>query len=164
MEKKAKRGFRFNIIDIILLLVIIAAVLGVIYFFLSHDDVPGASDTFSAEYVIESKEIRDEFDGLIKPGDIILDSVRQIKLGEVLYVEYVDAVRTTVNTDTGEQKNVEVPGKLDVYITIRSTDVTHDECYKINGSYDLMTGSYFSYRTPGFVGEGSCVSVKILNK
>ena len=41
MEKKAKRGFRLNIIDIILLLVIIAAVLGVIYFFLSRFSAPG---------------------------------------------------------------------------------------------------------------------------
>ena len=163
MESKKKKAFRFNIIDIILILVILAAVSFVVYLFLSRDNASDG-EAFNAEFVIESKEVREEFSGLIKPGDILFDSVKQAELGEVIYVEYVNAVRTTVNNETGEQKAVEVPGRLDVYITVRSTNVTHDGCYKINGNYDLMTGSYFSYRVPGFAGEGSCVSVKILNK
>ena len=164
MGEKTKRSFGFNIIDVILIVLLLAIAGALVYFFFFRTTTITSTETYSAEYVIESIEIREEFANLIKAGDKITDTSKQRELGEVISVEYVPSTRTTVNVDTGEQTEVTVPEKLDVYITVRSDNVILDGNYKIEGSYDLFVGTYFSYRTPGFASVGTCVSMKILNQ
>lgn len=164
MEEKAKKSFRFNIIDVLLIVLLLAVATALVYFFFFRTTSVIATESYSAEYVIESIEIREEFGSLIKVGDKITDTSKQRELGEVISVEYIPSTRTTVNTETGEQMEVTVPEKLDVYITVRSDNVILDGNYKIGGSYDLFVGTYFSYRTPGFASSGNCVSMKILEK
>lgn len=164
MAEKTKKPFKFNIIDVLLILLLLAIAAALIYFFFFRTATVTSTDSYSAEYVIESLEIREEFASLIKAGDKLIDTSKQRELGEVISVEYVPSTRTTVNTETGEQIEVTVPEKLDVYITVRSDDIVFDGNYKIGGSYDLFVGTYFSYRTPGFASVGNCVSMKILEK
>jgi len=164
MAEKTKKIFRFNIIDVLLILLLLAIAAALIYFFFFRTATVTSTESYSAEYVIESIEIREEFASLINVGDKIIDTSKQRELGEVISVEYVPSTRTTVNTETGEQTEVTVPEKLDVYITVRSDDIILDGNYKIGGSYDLFVGTYFSYRTPGFASVGNCVSMKILEK
>ncbi len=164
MGEKTKKSFRFNIIDVMLIILLLAVAAALVYFFFFRTTSVTSDENYSAEYVIESIEIREEFASLIKVGDKITDTSKQRALGEVISVEYVPSTRTTVNTETGEQMEASVPERLDVYITVRSDDVILDGNYKIGGSYDLFVGTYFSYRTPGFAGTGNCVSMKIIEQ
>ena len=164
MEGKTKKSFRFNIIDAIIILFILFAGAAAVYFLLFRGIGNAESKNFTAEYVIESKEIRSEFVNLIKTGDKIIDSQKNEIIGEIISVEYTPSTRTTVNTVTGELIKSTVPERYDVYITISSDDVSYSGNYKIAETVDLFVGSDFSYIVPSYEGVGSCISMNIFEK
>ena len=163
MEEK-KKAFRFNVIDVIIILLVLAAVAALVYFLFFKNDAPSSDRVYEVEFVIESKEIRNEFSGLIKQGDTIYDMNTQRKLGEVINAEYVDSVRKTFDSGSGESKVSRVPDMLDLYITVRADDVRLTDCYVTEGRFKLIVGNEAEYRTPSFSGRGTLVSVKIITK
>ena len=74
MGEKAKKSFRFNIIDVMLIVLLLAVAAALVYFFFFRTASISTTESYSAEYVIESIEIREEFASLIKVGDKMVDS------------------------------------------------------------------------------------------
>ena len=66
----SKRKFRFNIIDALIILLVLAAVGVIGYVVASEKQAPEEvkQDKKNTQYVIQITELKDEFTGNIKPG------------------------------------------------------------------------------------------------
>ncbi|MBQ8001821.1 MAG: DUF4330 domain-containing protein [Clostridia bacterium] len=96
MEKKK---FRFNFIDAIVILVILAAVAFVGYFVLGGGFGGGESIKYEVTYLCE--EVPSFAASIIKEGDKVLDEQKDTDLGVVTAVELSDS-RTYTTTNEGE--------------------------------------------------------------
>ena len=157
--KKAKKAFGFNLIDVIVLLALLAVIFGIVYYFFMRDEKSG-EESFVLEYVIETKELPDEFSGYVKKGDRLMSGDGKVFLGEVTAAEYEQATVTVFDGETGEQISSPYPGHANLYITVRGTAEHSDGGYRIDGT-DIFVGSEISYRVPDFSGVGKCVSMKV---
>ncbi len=157
--EKAKRRFRFNFIDALLLLILFAAMALLGYIFLWKGEAP-AQEAAKTEivYVIETKEIREELRGLVNVGDKIVDTVGHYALGEVINVQYSDMIYSGLNEATGQVVNSPFPNHVKVAITVRASADVSDSAYSIGG-YRMSVGTKVYFRVPHFTFSGYCVSL-----
>jgi len=157
--EKAKRRFRFNVIDALLLLILFAAMGLLGYIFLWNGAAPSeeAAKT-DLVYVIETKEFPKELRGLVSVGDKIVDTVGHYALGEVINVQYSDMTYTGLNEATGELVTSPFPNHLKVAITVRAAADVSDSAYSIGG-YRMSVGTKVYFRVPHFTYSGYCVSL-----
>lgn len=111
MEKKK---FKFNIVDVIVILVIVAAVAFVGTMFFGGGFGGGGASTYEVTYLCE--EVPDFAATIIKTGDKVLDEQKETDLGKVTGVE-LDESRTYTTTDAGDVRCVPKPYYKSVYIT-----------------------------------------------
>lgn len=95
MEKKVK----FNVVDVIVILVIIAAVAFVGMMFFGGNLGGSSQSTYEVTYLCE--EVPEFAATIIKEGDKVLDEQKDTDLGVVTAVEISDS-RTYAVTDAGE--------------------------------------------------------------
>ena len=156
-KENAKRRFRFNFIDALLLIVIIAVAALLVYIFTS-DDGFGTVDTVTIEYQVLISGIRDEFKDLVQIGDKVIDSVGLFEIGEITdvkYSQYMYAVNDEVN---GVTVMTEYPEHSEMEVHIRAEASVEDGLYYING-YKIAVGTLVSMRTPNFVEQGYCTVI-----
>ncbi len=160
---KAKK-IRFNIIDIILMVILVGAV-GVLVYILAVGgrDSSAASEPIEIIYEVELKNVREEFRGAIKVGDTVVDTVKRYTIGEVIDVRYEEALYTGVDKATGQLVNSPYPGRTNIIMTVQATADTTPGYYSIDG-YRLMVGTGVYFRTPGYTGSGYCITVQEGNK
>ena len=160
-ENKKKKGFRFNIIDAIVILIIIAAavLLGIILSKGGSGIFGIKSSKVQIEYTVELKNIRDEFrsEDFIKEGDSVTDSVTLYSIGNVISVKYSPGSFSGYNS-AGEAVNSEYPNHTNIVLTIRAEADISDGFYSIGG-YTVAVGKEIGVRLPNFVSEGYCSSI-----
>lgn len=111
MEKKK---FKFNFVDVIVILVIIAAVAFVGTMFFGGGFGGGGASTYEVTYLCE--EVPDFAATVIEVGDKVLDEQKETDLGKVTSVELSES-RTYATTATGEVFCVGKPYYNCVYLT-----------------------------------------------
>ncbi len=163
MNKKAapRKSLRFNIIDALFLIVILAAtgVLEYILFFHSAETADTKNYT-DVEYKIELRMVREELKGKINIGDKVIDASKLYTIGEVTDVKYTNYVYTGVNREQGTLVYSDYPGHINITVTISASADISSGNYMINGVYKLSVGTYVSIRVPNFTGSGYCISIK----
>ena len=166
MEKTKKpRAFRFNFIDALLLLIILAAVGVLAYIFISADVdiVSSGSGTVGIVYEVEVRQAREEFKGLINIGDKVVDSVTLYDIGEVVNVTYADAQYTGVNKAEGVLVFSPYPEHINIIMTVKATAKMNEGLYMLGG-YEMQVGKRVSFRVPGYTAEGFCTVIKEVNE
>ncbi len=103
MEKKK---FKFNIVDVIVILVILAAIAFVGTMFFGGGFGTSSASTYEVTYLCE--EVPSFAAGIIEVGDKVLDEQKDTDLGVVTAVELTDS-RTYTTTDAGEVRCVPKP-------------------------------------------------------
>lgn len=159
--KTRKHRFTFNFIDVLLLMVILAAVLVLVYIFASGNSLT-ADPTVTIEYQVLINGIRNEFCGLVSVGDKVIDSVGLFEIGEVVDVSYTPYMYPMTDSATGTISLVEYPEHSDMTLTIRAEATTDTGYYYING-YTVAVGVLVSVRTPNFVEQGYCTVISEVN-
>lgn len=156
-----RKPFRFNIIDALFLLVIIAASGALIYIlFFRGTESPSASPRTDVEYKVELRMVREELKGKINIGDKVIDASKLYSIGEVTDVKYTTSTYTGVNNAEGILVYSDYPGYVNVTITVKASADTGSGSYMIDGVYKINVGTYVSLRVPDFTGSGYCVSVE----
>lgn len=161
-----KKG-RFNFVDAFLLLIIFAAVISLVAYFL-----PGIRSYFSNEekynvvYKIEFRGVDGDIitDG-IKSGMPVYDSQNNYEIGKIKgaieIVPHVTFTDSVVKNENGEYEVVtaEHPKLKNVIITVEGTAIysADDEGFLVNGQR-IAVGREFRVRLGGFNGVGYCVS------
>ena len=169
----SKKKFRFNIIDILIILVVIA-IIGVLYYYMSARNTLSSSLEVDVEYVVELKVVDADYVDNIKIGDKVVETVRDQQIGEIVGLEVVPAYNVATNTETGEMyisyyPQVNEEGEEEKYefynikVTVRDTFKRSEKGYKKN-AFNLVTGQLVYFRVPGYIGEGFCIRTREIDK
>ena len=119
MEKK----FKFNVVDVVVILVIALAVVFVGTMFFGGGLGGSSASTYEVTYLCE--EVPDFAATIIEEGDKVLDEQKDTDLGVVTAVELSDS-RTYAVTDTGEVLCVSKPHYNCVELTTRVEGQDYD--------------------------------------
>lgn len=128
MEKKK---FRFNVVDVIVLVVILAAVAFVGSFFLGGGFGGDGGAEFEVTYLCE--EVPEFAASIIKNGDKVLDEQQETELGEVTEV-VIGESRTYTTTDMGEIRCLGKPYYNCVMLTTRVKAQKYDYGMMVDSS------------------------------
>lgn len=158
MQNKTKKRGRFNYIDVLLLILIIAVVIGLAWLIISPYTEQLFATTYDIEYTIALNGVRMEFKDKVKVGDSVIETVELDGIGNVTEVVYTAS--KFVGTDSsGHSVTSDYPGLYDVMITIRADAAIQSGVYSVNG-YGITAGKTIPFRVPDFIGEGVCISVR----
>ena len=155
---KQKKAYKFNIIDFLLIVLIIAAVSVLAYIMLGTNLLTGSEDK-TILYTIEITLIKNDFIpalNKITPGTKIIDSVRSYDIGEVQEVKITPAYSNNTDMDTGVVYNKPYPDFSTVRITVKAKCKKEQAKYVVNGK-TIMVGVAVNFRTPYFIGYGNCI-------
>jgi hypothetical protein len=157
----SRKPFRFNIIDALFLIVILAASAMLVYilFFRGAETAETPAST-EVEYKVELRMVREELKGKINIGDKVIDASKLYTIGEVTDVKYTNATYTGVNKAEGILVYSDYIGYINITVTVKASADTSSGNYMVDGVYKLNVGTYVSLRVPNFTGSGYCVSIK----
>lgn len=139
MADKNKKGFgKINVVDILAILVAIVLVVGIGYRFMGKPTANVATqDTF--EYVVRITDVRQfTVNALEKKGDVYRAKTHQ-KAGTIKNVEAIPYMRPTIMND-GAVKDVLVPDKYEVFVTIETDGRIGDMIYLDSSNTEIYVG------------------------
>ena len=147
---------KFNILDIIIVLVIVLCIAGVAFRFTSESGTKtNASKNF--DYVVKIESVRMfSVEALQKSAETqseIVDTESETVCGRVYKIDYRPAKEAMALSD-GTVKWVDVADRYDVYLYARTSGRVNQQGYKAENSRDVMIGkeSYFTTQWSGFMG------------
>lgn len=189
MDNKTKK-YRFNVIDVLIILVIVMVVAVMYYFTVARNSVVSNSE-ITVDYTVELKTVRSEHIDNIKIGDRVVETVRDQQIGEVIDVQVSPAYNIVTNTVTGEtyksfypainlppesdaDSQAEAPDEeaeiieplydyYNVRVTIRGNVKKSESGYNING-FNVVVGEQVHFRVPSYVNSGYCVNIAEVNE
>ena len=160
----SKRKIRFNIIDLIIILIIVAAAFVLAKVFVGGGkDIAAETNTKKIQYVIEIQEVEDRFDGSVKKGDAVQDAIERKNIGTVVGVQSSDFQKITFDYDTGMETVSYVEGRIVLDITIEATAIVTDKAYTVDGC-EIRVGEQYSIMLPEFYGVGYCIKITETNQ
>ena len=164
---KSRSKYRFNIVDILLLLVIVVSVAGILFLYFFDGNVDGEEkkdNSVDIIFTLSQTEIPDILRGKINIGDSVTAKDGNVLLGEVTDTEYTDSVYTRYDVENNTSVDELYPGKIDVKIRVRIVaEKGEDGLYRING-YVLSPGKVMEIRFPYYTGEMVCTSISEVNE
>lgn len=157
-QKRAK----FNFIDTLIVLLILAVVAAVVYiFFLSGNDMTG--ETHTIQYTVVVRAVPNEYAENVKIGDSVVDSSQLYQIGTVVNYRYEPAKRETQDIVNGESVTATYENKSDLYITIEAK-ATLGTQYSIGG-YEIGVGKTVYVRFPNLLPAegGYCKNLTVID-
>lgn len=162
MNKNGKIKGKFNIIDLLVIVLVIAMIGGIALRFGSRVTTAVKSDE-EFEYVVRVEAVRQyTIDALNKKG-VVTDKKSTMDLGEIVSVEYEPATMTSQTAD-GKLVNAALPEKYTALVTIRTTGKESDNSYITADSNELSVGRTTELFTKYVHTSGSIESVKKINE
>ncbi|MBQ7671401.1 MAG: DUF4330 family protein [Clostridia bacterium] len=152
-----KRKHKFNIIDAIVVLLIVAAVV-----FAVVKIVKNASDKtadVSLTFVMQTDMIPDELSDNVSVGDPIYDGATGRKIGEVTACDTRPAQHTGSDTN-GTPVVSDVPGYKTLYVTCSAICESGDDGYTVEG-VQISSGRRYVLMFPSLYCEGECISISV---
>ncbi len=145
-----EKGKLFGIINLIDLLIILAAALIIVfgYMFL-NSSVNEPVEQKKQLVTVEITRRRESFCQNIKAGDVAIEVVNNVPIGVVKGVSYEPSVEHFVSDKDGSIKKITVPERFDAKVIV---EVSADE--------EIEVGKLLSLRTKSFVGSGYVLSVE----
>lgn len=155
---------RFNVVDFLLIVLVLAIIGGVIYLFLPGSVIRnmGSSTSGSLSYTVELKGVDSVYLNKIKENDIVVDSVSKTTIGTVTAVDYNTKYTVLEYTEKdGQYEGVlaDYPDRYNVLVTITTTaEYTPKKGYSVSGCR-IAVGEALNLRFPDFAYEGHCISL-----
>ena len=161
MNKDGNIKGKFNIIDLLVIILIIAVVVGICVRFGSHVTTAVKSDE-DFEYVVRVESVRDyTVDALEKMGKVT-DKKSTLDLGEIVNVEKEPAKFLSEKAD-GEMVYASQPDRYTAYVTIRTKGKESDNSYITADSNELSVGRVTEIISKYVHTSGKIMSVKKLD-
>ncbi len=164
---KRKGKYRFNIIDVLLIIVIVLSVLAIAFLvYNSNKQEKNESDMKKVKivYTIENKEIDDILRGKIDIGNALYTADGKVKLGEVVDVEYSSSEYEGFDSVSNQPVVSLHPGLLDMRVVMSAEAMVDGSgIYYING-VRLNEGKDLEARFPLYTGKFVCTSVSEVNE
>ena len=159
-----KRKFKFNIMDALILLALVAAAAVLLYVFVLSEkvsgDALGGSDVKTVTYVIEVSGLDEDYADKIKVGQTLIDSSKKMNIGTVTAVETQPYTYTAENRVEGALQLRQMDGQITQYVTVEATASLNGFTYATNG-YDLFVGKLVYMSLPDIVCSGYCIALDV---
>ena len=156
-EKKSK----FNVIDLIIILFIILAAVGIFmrYNLADQINLNAQGDTFEVEF--EIRDIQEASQRYFRPGVSFYITIESIKIGEI--TEILDVRNPAIWNSEDWHGNIiktERPGRIDVIGVFTAKGRTTKDGYMLNGNSFVAPGKEFLVHTGEIEGNIRIRSVK----
>ena len=162
--KKTEKKVRFNFIDFLLIVIVLAIIASLVYVFLLSSLVKNitADETVEIQYTLELMGIDEKYLENIKEGDVVLDSVSNSNIGTVEAIDYSPQHADLVYDEENKVGILSpIAGRHDVVVTISATArYEAEDGYSVNGTR-IAVGEKISARFPNYVCECYCISVPL---
>jgi hypothetical protein len=151
-------GVKFTALDAI---IIAGAVTAAVMVFLFFNIRTARGEPVWIDFTFESRGVDIGFYGIPSVGDDIYDSVRGGYLGVVTDVLFEPSLIITVDVENQVLREVVMPDRLNMFITIRGQGTETDDRITISGSgYEIRVGTHMFVKGRGYASEGFCVNLK----
>ncbi len=159
-NKKRADVFRFNLIDVLLILLILGAA-AYLYLVLHPGTVSDPSArTEAVELVLTQDRLPAEFKGKVSIGDTLRSAATGEIIGEVIGISYGESTYLGTDPATGEQVASPYPGTVRMELTVRAETVFADGLRTAGGT-QLSVGVGFNYRVPHLFGTAVCTDLRV---
>ena len=162
MDQKFR--FRLNLFDGIVL--VLALAVAVFLGYKTLKPAPAVEDTgapapSSVTYVVCFQKMIEGTETLVEPGDKLTDNIKNYAIGTVVSTE-VQPARTRVVDEFGKQVVMaEIPGHVDLYVTVRSDSATlGDNAVVLGGGYNLRVNTTAYIKGEGYMASGPIISIE----
>lgn len=160
LDKNGKLFGKINIVDLLVILAVIVAVLGISARFITIA-AENVRQKTQFSYVVEIDGIRIyTVDALNKKG-IVTDINGETVIGEITDVEYKPKTVQSIKSN-GESVFAEVPEKYTALITVEAEGNESDDGYFVGNNIELSVGSNIAMTTKYVNSTGRVVSIKKL--
>lgn len=145
-DKKGKLFGKFNVIDLIFVLIIAIAVLATVYKFgfSANKDATVAADRI--EYVLKAEKVRMFTVDAFEIGDTVYDDESSKPIGVITKVDYKPTEQYFYKNDGTIVKSV-MPERYDAYVTIECDARISDDGYYANGTKQIAKFSTIKITT-----------------
>ena len=160
-----ERKLRFNFIDVLIILLIAAAVFALLYIFVLSDrsnEITTETQYTKIRYVIQAFEVDERFEGLVKPGDTVEEAVVRKNIGQVVGVQTEPYQKVTFDYEEGKETVADVEGQILVNVTIEADAAETDSAFSVNGC-EIRVGQSYSISMPDVFLFGNCVEITAEN-
>lgn len=159
-----KRG-RFNFIDFILIAVALVA-LGVLVYIVVGPKASKTAQlaTFSVQYTVEIKHLREDWRDLIGIGDVVTDADSLTTIGTVTDISYQNELCSSYDSRTGEVIYVEHPDYVTMWVTIETDSVTKTKNGYLAGKKEFCIGTSVALRLPKLRIDSYCKSIEVIGE
>lgn len=115
----------------------------------------------SVVYTVKFHKMIEGTESLVEVGDQLVDNIKNYKLGTVIATEAQPA-RTRAVDEFGKQVLMaEIPGYVDLYVTVRSDAATlGDNAVVLDGGYSLRVNSTAYIRGEGYMASGPIINIE----
>ena len=160
-QNTTKFRLRFNLVDIIVLVIALVAGIGILLLGIRSQSTTGGGRTGGqVEYTILFQKMSAGNSQLIQAGDQLQDTVKNYKIGEVVSVEVKPAEVEILNQETQTYETTIFEGYEDVYVTVSCAYTDNGEKILLDGGYDILVGQTCYVRGPGYMGSGPVVNIE----
>ncbi len=155
------RKIRFNAIDALIILVIVAAVYLVLNIFVFSDGVSGSDkkDYKNITYIIELNNLLEQFTDAIKEGDVVTESVKSRDIGTVTGVQVSDYKKLNFDYEENRLIVAPVPDKYTLTLTITAKVEETDDAFKTESGEIIRVGYQYGLEFPGMYAVGYCIAI-----
>lgn len=141
LDSKGRLFGKISIVDILIVLIVIAAVGGVAYKFSKSRTVTPFTKPDTIQTVFYCEESPDFAVDAVKPGDIVREDIQSVSWGAVTKVDAEKSV-SFATTDKGEIVATSKEDYKSAYITIEGTGIMGDNGVTFDSSQFYIGKSY----------------------
>jgi len=143
------KKFKFNIVDILVVIAIVVVIAAGVWYL----STAGAGDDVYTYFVVEFTGRMPGTENDIEIGGEIRDSIRNYFLGHVVDVRSQPAELLTFDNTTNRFVRSVLPGRYDVFVTVRGVGTENDSVIQANGQ-PVRVGQEMFLRGRGYAGIG----------
>lgn len=156
-----KRKIRFNIVDVIIILILIALAFA-LYSAVSGRKTAQAENHVTLRCVFRTDAVPAGLEANFRVGDALFLDGGKVRLGTVFSAEVRPAVHTGVDRETGEAVFSDIDGKYTVYVTVE-TDAEKDGSSYFTDGYEIYVGKTLDAVTPMIAFGCECISIETVS-
>ena len=166
MDNKNVQKSRFNFIDVIIIVLILAITAALVYLFVYKKSASSSVGEKTVVYTLKISGVNADYLSMIKENDVLLDSSTGTELGTVSKVVSKPTlyIGDTVIDDGNGGKTVahsEYDNLFDLYVTLSVTASVDERGIAYIGSNRILVGSPFYVRRDAFAKKAFCTDFSI---
>ena len=168
MAEKKKMTLKFNLFDLIVILLALAIAAGAVFYARRKNSAPAAGEgeqpaaaaQVTVRYTLEIEQAYPEAAELAKAGDELYERTKKQYLGKAESVEILPSVVLVKDTINGKFDYVEVPHKKNIKMQVVAQGVRNAEGTTLDSGLEIRAGDNFRVCGPGYYGTGYVTSVE----